>query len=95
MRICTEVFLDEKKCIVYIVQIRSCEIETCDEIALTILQETVFYATIQTVPVTLPKPIPKTIPKVFLIQRIIGKVLGEDGEVTTGINAKGEKILKE
>ena len=46
----------------HIVQKWTGQIETCDENALSILQETVFYVTIQTVPETLPRPIPKTIP---------------------------------
>lgn len=65
-----------RKNTMHIVQKRDGKIETSDENALSILQESVFYATIQTVPVTLPKPIPKTIPRVFLIQRITSEVFG-------------------
>lgn len=79
----------------HIVQNQACQIETYDENALKVLQESVFCASIQTVPETLPTPIPKTIPK-NVLKRLYKRIVFRKrlDKVTSGINAKGEKILK-
>jgi len=58
------------------VQNETCEIETYDENALGLLQESVFYGTIQIVPVTLPEPIPKMLSADFF-EEGCGSCFGE------------------